>query len=103
MTRVWLWVAAVVVALVSLTYQDRTGPTYPLEGTFQSAKGPIAFKFLRSETIGTDLSLVLIDPVPSGVSASVKYRRYKSADDWTMIAAKRRDGLISRAGAARNR
>jgi hypothetical protein len=64
-------------------YQDKTGPTYPLEGTFQSAKGPIAFKFLRSETIGTDLKIMFLDPVPEGIQGYVQYRRYKSNDQWT--------------------
>jgi hypothetical protein len=67
----------------SLTYQDRTGPTYPLEGTLETARGPVHFKFLRSEVIGTDLNVMLADPVPAGVTASVKYRRYMSNDEWT--------------------
>ena len=66
-------------------YQDQTGPTYPLEGEFQTAKGPINFKFLRSETIGTDLALMLLDEVPEGVTGYVEYRRYQSDDDWATI------------------
>jgi len=62
-------------------YQDQTGPTYPLEGDFQTAKGPVHFKFLRSETIGTDLALMLLDEVPEDVSAYVEYKRYQSDDE----------------------
>lgn len=80
-----LWAAALVATLASLTYQDRTGPTYPLEGTFQTAKGPVHFKFLRSEIIGTGLSVMLADPVPAGISGYVKYRRYKSTDAWSTM------------------
>ncbi len=80
-----LWVVALGATLASLTYQDRTGPTYPLEGTVQTAKGPAHFKFLRSEVIGTGLSVMLADPVPAGVTGSVKYRRYKSADNWSTM------------------
>jgi hypothetical protein len=83
--NVLLWVGALLFTLGSLTYQDRTGPTYPLEGEFQTAKGPVHFKFLRSEVIGTDLAVMLADPVPAGIAGSVKYRRYKSADEWTTI------------------
>ena len=43
----------------------------------------MAFKFLRSEEIGTGLQIMLRDPVPSGVSAKVRYRRYKSNDGWS--------------------
>lgn len=80
-----LWAAALFFTLGSLTYQDRTGPTYPLDGTFQTAKGPVHFTFLRSEVIGTDLNVMLVDPVPAGVSGFVKYRRYKSTDDWSTM------------------
>lgn len=83
--NVLLWAAALLFTLGSLTYQDRTGPTYPLEGEFQTAKGPVHFKFLRSEVIGTDLAVMLADPVPAGVTGSVKYRRYKSSDEWTTV------------------
>jgi hypothetical protein len=85
MRTVLLWAAALLFTLGSLTYQDRTGPTYPLEGTLQTAKGPVHFKFLRSEVIGTDLDIMLADPVPAGVTATVKYRRYKSADEWATM------------------
>jgi hypothetical protein len=83
--NVLLWIAALLFTLGSLTYQDRTGPTYPLEGTLQTAKGPVHFKFLRSEVIGTNLDVMLADPVPAGVTGSVKYRRYKSPDEWTTM------------------
>lgn len=83
LTNALLWIASIVLTLGALTYQDKTGPTYPLEGDFQTAKGAVHFKFLRSETIGTKLDIMLADPVPAGVSGYVKYRRYKSADDWS--------------------
>jgi hypothetical protein len=85
MRNVLLWAAALLFTLGSLTYQDRTGPTYPLEGTLQTAKGPVHFKFLRSEVIGTNLDVMLADPVPAGVTGSVKYRRYKSTDEWATM------------------
>jgi hypothetical protein len=85
LTSVLLWVTAVILTLGCLTYQDRTGPTYPLEGYFQTAKGTVHFKFLRSETIGNSLNIMLADPVPGGVSGYVKYRRYKSNDEWSTL------------------
>jgi len=85
LTSVLLWLLAIILTLVCFMYQDKTGPTYPLEGEFQTVKGPIHFKFLRSETIGTDLALMLLDEVPEGVSGYVEYRRYQSDDDFSMI------------------
>lgn len=79
-----LWVIAIVLTLACFMYQDKTGPTYPLEGSLDTAKGPLSFTFLRSETLGTDLKIMLTG-VPEGVSAEVRYRRYRSDDDWSQL------------------
>lgn len=81
--RILLWAVAAALTLACFAFQNRTGPTYPLEGTFGTARGDVAFKFLRSEEIGTGLQIMLRDPVPAGVSAKVRYRRYKSNDGWS--------------------
>ncbi len=83
-TSVVLWVIAVAVTLACLLYQDTTGPTSPLEGTIATAKGPVQFKFLRSENIGTPLDVILVNP-PKGVTGQVKFRRYKSNDGFTQV------------------
>jgi len=83
LTQWLLWFLAVVLTLGIFSYQNKTGPTYPLEGSIPTAAGDIRFKFLRSETIGTDLQIILFDPIPEGVSGYVQYRRYKSNDDWS--------------------
>ena len=85
LTSTILWVVAILLTLLSFTYQDKTGPTYPLEGNFTTAKGDVHYKFLRSETIGNDLTVMLIGPVPEGISAYVKYRRYNSDDEWQTL------------------
>jgi hypothetical protein len=83
-TSVVLWAVALLVTLGCLLYQDTTGPTYPLEGTVQTAKGPVHFKFVRSEVIGKPLQILLVDP-PAGVTGDVKFRRYKSDDNWLTV------------------
>ncbi len=85
LTGALLWVFAILVTLACFTYQDKTGPTYPLEGDFQTARGVVHFQFLRSETIGTDLKILLLEPVPDGVSGYVRYRRYQSDDEWATL------------------
>lgn len=77
-----LWVLAGLITIGCFMYQDKTGPTYPLEGAIDTTAGEVNFKFLRSETIGTDLKIMLVDPVPEGVNGYVQYRRYKSHDEW---------------------
>jgi len=80
------WLTAAALTVLCFAFQNRTGPTYPLEGRVETARGPVAFKLLRSEEIGNDLALVLPDPVPEGVSARVRYRRFKSDDGWSTRA-----------------
>jgi hypothetical protein len=77
------WAVAAALTLACFAFQNRTGPTYPLEGKFRTARGEVSFKFLRSEEIGQGLQIMLRDPVPQGVSAKVRYRRYKSNDGWS--------------------
>ena len=80
------WALAVAGTVLCFIFQNKTGPTYPLQGTLETARGPVSFKFLRSEEIGKELQLMLKAPVPEGVSAQVRYRRYKSHDDWRTLA-----------------
>lgn len=93
-----LWCLAVIFTFACFSYQDKTGPTYPLEGNFATAKGDVHFKFLRSENIGTSLKIMLVAPVPSGISGSVKYRRFKSHDEWSTIEMQPGNFEFSRRG-----
>ena len=83
--RILLWVAAVLLTVACLAFQNRTGPTYPLAGTLDTARGPVAFTFLRSQEIGSGLPILLRDPVPAGVTGRVRYRRFKSHDAWSEV------------------
>lgn len=85
LTSTILWLLALLITAVCFTYQDKTGPTYPLEGSFQTAHGAVHFRFLRSEGIGTNLKVMFVDPIPPGVTAYVKFRRYKSNDAWSSL------------------
>ena len=73
------------IALLCFTYQDKTGPTQPFTGDFQTANGTVHFKFLRSENIGTGLQVMIEEPVPAGVTAFVDYRRHKSDDTLSRV------------------
>lgn len=79
----FLWLLSGALAVAIFLHQNRTGPTYPLRGTVETVRGPVAFTFLRSEEIGTGLQIMLKQPVPPGVSGTVKWRRYKSLDPWS--------------------
>ncbi len=98
LASILLWLLAAAITLGCFTYQDKTGPTYPLEGKFETAGETVHFKFMRSETIGTGLAIILQDPVPEGVTGYVKYRRYRSDDDWSMVPMERGEFKFSRRG-----
>lgn len=98
LTNIVLWVIAGIIALGCFMYQDKTGPTYPLEGSLDMVLGTINYKFLRSETIGTDLKIMFHEPVPDGITGYVKFRRYKSDDDWSSKLMEKGSFEFSRRG-----
>ena len=97
-TSVVLWLIAAAFTGACLLWQDTTGPTYPLDVTIPTAKGPVHVQALRSEIIGTKLKVMLLDPVPGGVTGSVKYRIYTTNDPWTTVEMKAGDFEFSRRG-----
>lgn len=83
--RYWIPLTALLLTLATAVFQTRTGPTYPLQGEFQTTGGRVRFFFARSEVIGRDLPIVLLAPVPDELRGRVRYRRYRSADAWTTV------------------
>jgi hypothetical protein len=83
--RILLWVVALAATVACLAFQNRTGPTHPLSGRMETARGPVEYQLLRSEEIGTPLLVSLREPVPAGVTARVRYRRYRSHDGWSEL------------------
>ncbi|MBD3178845.1 MAG: hypothetical protein GF417_04175 [Candidatus Latescibacteria bacterium] len=93
-----LWVIALIATLLCISYQDRTGPTYPLDGDVTVCGQKVRYHFQRSETIGRTLKIVLSDPVPEGAAGSVQYRRLNSEDDWSVVGMERGIFDITRRG-----
>ncbi len=92
------WGVSILGTLGALAYQDRTGPTYPLRGSVATEAGTVRFICMRSQTIGQGLSIVILDPVPSGIKGAVRYRRLRSNDDWTTVAMERGAFAVSGRG-----
>lgn len=93
-----LWAIAVVLTVTMFGWQDRTGPTSPLDGAIRTPKGPVHFTFARSANVGTPLPLVLRDPLPPNIRGEVAYRRHSSTDAWTVVPMRRGDFHFSRRG-----
>jgi hypothetical protein len=98
LTSVILWVLAAIFTLVCFTFQDQTGPTYPLDRIFQTAKGSVHYMAVRSENIGTSLKITLFNPLPAGVTGYVRFRRYMSNDEWSTTPFQPATYTISRRG-----
>ena len=97
-TRVLLWILAVALTLACFTYQDKTGPTQPLEGRFRTSQGEVRYKIPRSQTIGRSLKIILPDPLPTGISGKIRYRRYQSDDAWSTVEMERNEFRFGRHG-----
>jgi len=87
--RVWLWILAIVITVGSAVYQRLTGPTHPVRGKVNLAGQRISFRLLRNEIVDKELAIVLEVP-DTTITGHVKYRRYKSRDDWSNIPLQRK-------------
>ncbi len=92
--KVLLGILAVVITLSSAVYQRMTGPSSPVRGKVVLGNQPIKYKLLRNETIGRDVEISLEVPDHS-ISGVVKYRRYKSNDEWQVIPLVRTDSRLT--------
>jgi len=92
--KVLLGILAVVITLSSAVYQRMTGPSSPVRGKIILGDQPIKYKLLRNETIGRDVEISLEVPDQS-INGVVKYRRYKSNDDWQVIPLVRTDSRLT--------
>lgn len=85
---VLLWGLAIVLTSIIVIYQRKTGPTYPVTGTKVFQDMEIPYKFLTS--YGEDENAPVILEIPdTSVCAKIKYKRFKSFDDWAWIDFKR--------------
>jgi hypothetical protein len=83
-----LWVAALVLMLAAAAYQERTGPTYPVEGTLEVAGVARGYSLPRTEITGTSLRIALPDP-GEGSAGSVVWRRYPTDEPFTTTPMRR--------------
>ena len=90
-----LWVVTVLFMLTAAAYQRCTGPTYEFRGDYQVEGADYSYNLIRThETTG---EAVITLPVPSkGVSGSLVYRRYPSAENYTKTPlVSPSDGVLS--------
>ena len=91
-TTVLLWSVAVLLMLSSAVYQRRTGPTRPLRGSVVIDGRELRYELIRSDwsSKGNDATAVTLpEPgggaVPSPLTATLHYRRFKTEDPFTAV------------------
>jgi hypothetical protein len=81
--KLLLWFAAIFIMFAAYAYQKRTGPTYPLRGSFQADGTTYKYKLIRSEETVRDARVAV--PQAPGVSGSLSFKRFKTDDPFTTI------------------
>jgi hypothetical protein len=80
----WRWTLAAVITVVSLLWQVRSGPTYPVRGSVRLGGDRVAIELERSHSTASDQLVVVRTDDPT-VAGEVLWRRYPTADPWQML------------------
>ncbi len=82
--NVILWAVAVALMLATAYYQRRTGPSYPVRGTFEVAGESYRYRLIRNaETTGVARVTIPEPNVP--VTGGLRYRRFRTDDEFTTV------------------
>ena len=90
---VLLWIFAIIFTVSTAIYQRLTGPTHPKRVDITIKGEDYLFKLLRSHG-GDDDATLEID-LPEHINAEVKYRIFKSGDEWTNVSMNRAGDQVS--------
>jgi len=88
-----LWVLAIVITLASVVYQRKTGPTYPVDGEIEINGKTVTYHLMRSQNTGENAEIDLGAAKPE-FNATLKWKRYKSHDDWALTPFMMVDGHL---------
>ncbi|UCF69238.1 MAG: hypothetical protein JSV80_08145 [Acidobacteriota bacterium] len=91
-----LWLLAFAVTLGAATYQRLTGPTHPLRGNVSIDGEPLRYRLIRSGSSSADARVELPD-ASAGVSGTLHFKRFKTADPFTSVALERSAGRLAAA------
>jgi hypothetical protein len=88
-----LWVTAVVLMFAAAGYQERTGPTKELKGSFEVAGESYDYEIIRSHNTTGNAPIRV--PYPGdGVFAALFWKRLGTADDYTRVTMAVYDGYF---------
>lgn len=88
MKKVLLWILAIIITLLSATYQRLTGPTYPFSGKVSFLGQEIKFRLPRSakNTENCRVIVRLPDNLAGQVKGYLKFKRHKTREPWNILA-----------------
>jgi hypothetical protein len=88
------WIFALIITLASAVYQEKTGPTYPLDATARLGDLSISCTFQRTHA-GAGDQVVVLEAPDAEVTAQLAWRRFKSNGDWLRLPMIRQDSLLT--------
>jgi len=89
-----LWILTILFTFSIAIYQRMTGPTKPVRGKVEIGNTTVKFKLLRTEISGINAE-VKIFTGDTAISGNVKYKRYKSNDEWVNQEMYYKDGFLT--------
>jgi len=89
-----LWFVAFLLVLAAASYQDRTGPSYPLRGSFQAGGRTFPFELPRTAIATRDARVELPDP-GEGAPGRLWFKRFGTDDPFSPIPLTRAEGRLS--------
>jgi len=91
--RSMIWIAAILITVISVVYQKRTGPTYPKKGRIIIDGSAISFTLPRSELSGKEAEIRLMIKNKK-IKGRIRYKRFRSNDEWEEVAMKREGDIL---------
>lgn len=88
------WMLAFLITAGSAVYQRITGPTWPISGKTVLAGREVSYRLERSHAGDTDAGVLVLADDPS-ISGVLRWKRYKTGDDWTERPMARRGPALS--------
>ncbi|MFO7888874.1 MAG: hypothetical protein R6V04_00885 [bacterium] len=92
--RTTLWTIALLITFTSAYFQRKTGPTYPISKEIIVMGNKVSFTLPRSWTTGENCP-VRIEVSDHALQGQIKYKRYKSYDDWKTIPMQKDNSVLT--------
>lgn len=94
MRKVLFWFLAVMITVLAIIYQRKTGPTYPQNHNVELQGKTYEIELLTSHSSSSDAELQVYIP-DDQIHGALRYKRYPSSEQWDSIKLKRNADTLS--------